>query len=455
LTFDGTTLAASGGGGGGGGSDIYFSTNGTQIGYGTNFNFVNGFTGFVSGATVTIGQNHGWENAISNLVNTKQHGTAILTNISGTGAITNLNWSIIASTTNVNGVSNYVGAISNYVDTASSNRVRLAAGSGGITVSQSGSGGVQTWTINDDDAGSGSSLSYAAIPTSGIVGGSTYGWTTNLSANLMVIASNLTANVHYFIDIRSAGYVASISNYQSFYFRDAGLGGISSFGTNGSSTLEIWKDTPSGLTNAIMHGPEASLVVAGGPVLVTNSLTRTITHIGGLTVATNGVTVGSGTNVNWTSGVTGYVSGATLNLGIAGNTIIEGWGNALVTNGATVAIVETNRPASIATNATSVTVGFSDAENIQIYNAWFHLTTNLVVSPTNLVTGRTLEIYFATNSLTYDVVITNTAANPVKWNFNVSTNGSTSFTKTNSLAARVFLTAETNGTITAEMGYYR
>ena len=317
LTFDGTTLAASGGGGGGGGSDIYFSTNGTQIGYGTNFNFVNGFTGFVSGATVTIGQNHGWENAISNLVNTKQHGTAILTNISGTGAITNLNWSIIASTTNVNGVSNYVGAISNYVDTASSNRVRLAAGSGGITVSQSGSGGVQTWTINDDDAGSGSSLSYAAIPTSGIVGGSTYGWTTNLSGNLMVIASNLTANVHYFIDIRSAGYVASISNYQSFYFRDAGLGGISSFGTNGSSTLEIWKDTPTGLTNAIMHGPEASLVVAGGPVLITNSLTRTITHIGGLTVATNGVTVGSGTNVNWTSGVTGYVSGATLNLGIA------------------------------------------------------------------------------------------------------------------------------------------
>lgn len=46
-----------------------------------------------------------------------QPGTAILTNISGTGAITNMNWSIIASITNVNGVSNYVGAVSNLVNT--------------------------------------------------------------------------------------------------------------------------------------------------------------------------------------------------------------------------------------------------------------------------------------------------------------------------------------------------
>lgn len=126
---------ASGGGGGGGGSDIYLSTNGTQIGYGTNFNFVNGFTGFVSGATVTIGQNHGWENAISNLVATKQHGTAILTNLSGTGAITNLNWSLIASVTNVNGISNYVGSVSNLVQTKQHGTAILTniSGTGAIT----------------------------------------------------------------------------------------------------------------------------------------------------------------------------------------------------------------------------------------------------------------------------------------------------------------------------------
>ena len=132
-----------------------------------------------------------------------------------------------------------------------------------------------------------------------------------------------------------------------------------------------------------------------------------------------------------------------------------GWGTALVTNSGVVSVTLTNRPASIATNATSVTVDFSDAANIQIYNAWFHLTTNLVVSPTNLVVGRTVAIYFATNSLNYDVTVSNTAANPVKWNFNVALNGSTHFTKTNTLSARVFLTAETNGVISAEMGYYR
>ena len=162
---------AVGGGGGGSGTDLHVFTNGALALIATNVNFQTGITGSVSGTTVNLGIDsralnwavvasttnvNGVSNyvgSVSNLVNTKQHGTAILTNLSGTGAITNLNWSIIASITNLNGVSNYVGAISNYVDTASSNRVRLAAGTGGITVSQSGSGGVQTWTINDDDAG--------------------------------------------------------------------------------------------------------------------------------------------------------------------------------------------------------------------------------------------------------------------------------------------------------------
>jgi hypothetical protein len=134
-----------------------------------------------------------------------------------------------------------------------------------------------------------------------------------------------------------------------------------------------------------------------------------------------------------------------------------GWGLSAITNfiTRTVTTVATNRPAGIATNATSVTVGFSDAENVQIYNAWFHLTTNLVVSPTNLIVGRTICVRFDTNALTYDVVVTNTAANRVNWNFNVSTNGSTSFTKTNTMRARLYLTAETNGVLSAELGYYR
>jgi hypothetical protein len=121
----------------------------------------------------------------------------------------------------------------------------------------------------------------------------------------------------------------------------------------------------------------------------------------------------------------------------------------------TIVVGTTNRAASVATNATNLQLDFSDTANLQILNFWWHLTTNVVINPTNLVVGRTMAIYFATNSLTYDVTVTNPAANPVLWNFNIATNGSTSFTKTNARAARIFLTAETNGTITAEMGYYR
>ncbi len=137
------------------------------------------------------------------------------------------------------------------------------------------------------------------------------------------------------------------------------------------------------------------------------------------------------------------------------NRFLQGWGIALVTNGATVTITATNRPASIATNATSATIDFSDTVNVNEYNAWFQLTTNLVLSPTNLIVGRTEKIYFNTNALTYDVQVTNTAGTRICWNFNVATNGSTAFTKTNTLRARLYLTAETNGVITADFGYYR
>jgi hypothetical protein len=137
------------------------------------------------------------------------------------------------------------------------------------------------------------------------------------------------------------------------------------------------------------------------------------------------------------------------------NILIAGWANVLTTNSGVVTLGQSNRIVLIPTNATSATADFGDTVNAQEFGAWWHLTTNLVMSPTNLVVGRTLKLRFPTNSLTYDVVITNTAATVVHWNFNVATNGSTSFTKTNTLEARVYITAETNGTLTAEMGYYR
>lgn len=135
----------------------------------------------------------------------------------------------------------------------------------------------------------------------------------------------------------------------------------------------------------------------------------------------------------------------------------EGWNIALVTNAVngTVTYTTTNRVSTVATNATTMFADFSDTANVQVYNLWWHLVTNLVIAPTNFVTGRILTINFDTNSLSYNITITNAAANPVRWNFNVPTNGTFGVVKTNTLRAKLLLTAETNGTITADFGYYR
>lgn len=279
---------------------------------------------------------------------------------------------------------------------------------------------------------------------------------------------------------------AATPDYKAF--RGTGSVTVATNPPNGTVTI-------SGSTNRFPE-KSASAILIGSNMWVIGSVTTNVftntfeANVGGLTnilyeildgqridywyFASNGVTVGhpqftSTANYVGNSVVTPDTNcwtheiverhGTTTNITIlsGGLEIIPGWGFATPTNFGTrqISLTLTNRAASIATNATSVTVDFGDVANLNIYNAWFHLTTNLVVSPTNLVVGRTMEVYFATNSLTYDVVVTNTAANPVKWNFNFPTNGSTGFTKTNSMAARLFLTPETNGTITAEAGYYR
>ncbi len=72
-----------------------------------------------------------------------------------------------------------------YTDLASSNRVRVVGGTGGITVSQAGSGGVQTFTVSDDDAGGGASATFNAnqfAPSTGI---------TNIRSG--VLATNIQA----------------------------------------------------------------------------------------------------------------------------------------------------------------------------------------------------------------------------------------------------------------------
>ena len=67
-----------------------------------------------------------------------------------------------------------------------------------------------------------------------------------------------------------------------------------------------------GATNGTRKINLTNLALALGPH-ITNSSSGT-----NMVVQTNGVNVGSGGTVNWTAGVTGYVSGAVLNLGATG-----------------------------------------------------------------------------------------------------------------------------------------
>lgn len=210
-----------------------------------------------------------------------------------------------------------------------------------------------------------------------------------------------------------------------------------------AATLDYAGNTKVAIIDGSQHllaGTLSSLASGTGHQVGTNA--PTINNLS--TIGTNFANAISLPNIASNSVV--YVGG-TSNL--QGATM--GWGVDLLAGRLSL----TNRPASIPTNATSATVDFGDTANIQEYNVWWQLTTNLVISPTNLVVGRTQKIYFNTNSLTYDVQVTNTAATEVHWNFNVATNGSTAFTKTNTLRARLFLTCETNSVITADFGYYR
>ncbi len=91
---------------------------------------------------------------------------------------------------------------------------------------------------------------------------------------------------------------------------------------------------------------------------------------GNVTVATNGVTVGVGTNINWTTGVTGYVSGATLNLGITASGSGVGGG--------------TNFAGTVTTNATEFTVlNLGDATNQTVATISWSATNHVVWSPSN------------------------------------------------------------------------
>ena len=130
-----------------------------------------------------------------------------------------------------------------------------------------------------------------------------------------------------------------------------------------------------------------------------------------------------------------------------------GWGMALRTNAGIITMERTNHTATLATNATWAALDFTGA--YQRFYCSTLMVTNLVLSPTNGVPGRSIQLLLVAANGNYDLTITNASATVVHWAFNNSTNGSTSVTVTNGMRLDVDIRADDDGSYNAVFGYAR
>lgn len=78
-------------------------------------------------------------------------------------AVVDANTNVTSSSTISTTELGYLDGLTSALSISLSNNVRVAAGTGGITVTPSGAGGVMTYTVSDDNAGSGTNFSGAII----------------------------------------------------------------------------------------------------------------------------------------------------------------------------------------------------------------------------------------------------------------------------------------------------
>jgi hypothetical protein len=124
----------------------------------TNSATFDGTAFFPSGASL-INSNSGFRRRVALWTSTQALGAAVnvddseIEQLDGISLTATVQQQFNDGVTSRTALTNYIAGVSNYTDIASSNRVRIVAGTGGITVSQAGASGVQTFTVNDDDVG--------------------------------------------------------------------------------------------------------------------------------------------------------------------------------------------------------------------------------------------------------------------------------------------------------------
>lgn len=232
---------------------------------------------------------------------------------------------------------NYLSGVTANLTVGLSNSVRVAAGTGGITVTPSGSGGIMTYTINDDDAGGGSGgTNFPAVLLQ--VGNTNltlqagkrtvHSFSTNgahgVDADLAVPASGHVFSV---IETNSSGANYTVTFYTNgvaatFYDIATKTNATSWVVPLGSVVENEFLYTAAGWFRTHFAGPELSLAFAGNMVGHTNGLLLTISNTPPTAIPAGadtqvqfndgGTTAGSPSNTfNKTTGVLRLISSST------------------------------------------------------------------------------------------------------------------------------------------------
>lgn len=301
-------------------------------------------------------------------------------------------------------------AVSNALVTLSSNNVRVAAGSGGITVTPSGSGGVMTFTVSDDDAGSGS------------------GGTNFPNVNLLVGATNgaLAAGV------RKAFYQQTNANW---IFNLA----LSAPGSGYHVTLIETNSGATNYTTTIYTNSQAATVydvgsktnITGWSVPLGSVIISKLTWIGTLWVReeeTVGMTLGTGPAMTWSTNglvITPLLSSLLTNLVGSG-----------ISAGATNASAYIASSAGLGTNAS--------------FHGWMNIHSNALINgASNLVAGTDLATVLSNAPNTGATYVLGAGNYVVGASFAMSagqTEGINIFSKTNftllGIPGRTFITVD-------------
>lgn len=255
--------------------------------------------------------------------------------------------------------------------------------------------------------------------------GDTYYISTSYTTNLYVTKEYVT-NLYVTTNFNTYSYITNLIVYQTNIVNQTITTNLTVYQTN-ISNYQITTNQITYQTNIANY------------FITTNQITYQ-TNLSFFTITTNLIVYETNIN-NFTISTNLYAYNVWISNFFSTNIIVQ--------NG----LWQTNRTLTIASNSTSATLDFTGPKDW--YDVPVLMETNLVLSPTNLIAGREIWVFFSADNCNYDVTITNSSGTAIYWNFNSLTNGTTSFTVTNGYKAELAIVCRTNNILHAVYGQYR